>query len=342
MSIKHFIVHKAIRNPETKKFESKLRKKENPIDGLSETVTSKLVKLFNKTSLSSGCFLNDKDDNNATPQFAHQLNKYWDGNNFTDFVTFTRFLTDFFYINHLSKSNAKGGYLLFYHIERDNKDNFLSVVLLNNIDGFELSDDLDFGVAERLELEHIHLGARINLTSWKEGLSTRYISFRQGKTSSDMREYFTNFIGCDEFTEEKEDTESLIAAIQEMSSNLNYDDTKIEKIKESAFDYCKEKKSLGDPIELEVLSKQLFPENHEEFIELSQEEPYNLSSSFSVNSTTLNKLVRYRGNSKDLRISFNHNLLGNDIEFDPVHKHLKIKNLPKDLLSQLMTNTIDE
>jgi len=342
MSIKHFIVHKAIRNSKTKKFESKLRKKENPIDGLSETVTSKLVKLFNKTSLSSGCFLNDKDDNNTVPQFAHQLGKYWNGKDFTNFVAFTRFLTDYFYINHLSKSNAKGGYLLFYHIERENKDNFLSVVLLNNIDGFELSDDLDFGVAERLELEHIHLGARINITSWKEGLSTRYISFRQGKTSSDMREYFTNFIGCDEFTEEKEDTEALIEAIQEMCINLSYDDSKIERVKESAFDYCKEKKELGQPVELDILSKQIFPEDHEGFIELSQEEPYNLSGSFSVNSTTLNKLVRYRGYSKDLRISFNHKLLGNDIEFDPKTKHLKIKKIPNDLLSQLMTNTLDE
>ncbi|MCW8831803.1 MAG: nucleoid-associated protein, partial [Colwellia sp.] len=184
MTIKHFIVHQVTKAGSPKKLIVKTRKNENPIEGLSEGVVDKLVKLFNETGLSSGSFAHDQNPDELPPRFAEMLAASFNGTAYDDFILLTDKLTKLFAYSHLEKAaNATGGYLVFYHSVRS-ETHFLSIVLLNMTTGMTLNESLDFNESQRLDLEHLHLAARINLTEWTKGKQLRYLAFKLGKKSS--------------------------------------------------------------------------------------------------------------------------------------------------------------
>ncbi|MCL1121188.1 nucleoid-associated protein [Shewanella seohaensis] len=337
MGINKFIVHQVVRDDKTNLIRLNRREEVNNIEGLTADVTDKLVKLFNDSSLSSGCFTNDNNDDPDAllPRFAELLKDDFVNNEFTDFVGLTRTLAKLFADEHLEKAkNAAGGYLVFYHAERG-ESHFLSVVLLRMAVGMTLSKDLEFNENERLDLEHLHLAARINITDWLAGLHSRYLAFKVGRTASEMRDYFSDFIGCKEFTEEREDTRLFIDAVNQCCVTLGYDETKTSQIRELAYTAALEKKKLGQPVCLEHMNAHLFPEHPQKLVQIAQDDPYNLNDQFSVDTRELRGFVRFKGVTKQLSISFDQALLGNVIVFEPEAKSLTINSIPPKLLAQL-------
>lgn len=341
MTIQHFIVHKVARDEQTKNISTQTRDEENSTEGLTAEVTDKLVKLFNESSLSTGSFVNDGKPEELQPRFAELLDKSFNDGSYDDFVTLTKLLAQYFATDHLSKApSAPGGYLVFYHAERGGM-HYLSVVLLRMAVGMTLNDTLEFTERERLDLEHLHLAARINISDWKDEVHSRYISFKIGRSATEMRDYFSDFIGCKEFTAEKEDTKILINAIKDVCEKLGYDHDKTSEIRGLAHEYCYEKRKDGKKVDLAHIDRHLFPEADSELVKTAQADPYNLSAQFSVDLRELKTLVRYRGNSKKLSVSFDQELLGNEVEFDPELESLTINTIPPKLLEQLKSQHND-
>ncbi|MGL5402346.1 MAG: nucleoid-associated protein, partial [Acinetobacter sp.] len=194
--IRNFVIHKVFwqqREDHPKEPSFKLRDIENDVNGLSEQVVKLLGGLFKTTSLASGCFQSDLQPNDdAIPirpsSFEGLLNHRVIDNTLTDFLNMTQGATRDFAMNHWGKAgSAKPGYLLFYSYQL-NEETYLAIVMLHEVAGMVLDEELVLSSVEPLDLNRLHLAARINLTAWKDPdrLSQKYLRFKLGKGAGDM------------------------------------------------------------------------------------------------------------------------------------------------------------
>lgn len=327
--LKKFIVHQFTRDS-SKHAALNPRSTENDLDEMTEEVVSTLLNLFNKTGLKSGFF----DSEGGITKFEQTLQRnHQPINIFTDFLKMTIEMS-YLLLDELNQGAAKAakpGYIVFFHYE-SNGCQFLSIVTLQETKGMIL-DNLSFKYIERLDLDKLHLGARINLTAWNEGLAQRYISFRVGR-NTEMRDYFAKFIGCKEFTAAKVETSTLVKAIRQCCTQLF--DNNIDLINEKLADansYCREHIDSEGKINIEHLGKYLFPEHDDYLLTIVQNEPYNLSSEVSIDKSELRGLIRYKGKTKKMSISFDSDLLNSKVFY--TEKGLLFTEIPIELKVEL-------
>lgn len=327
--LSRFIVHQFTRD--AGKHASLIpRSEENNLDEITDEVGITLLNLFNKTGLKSGFF----DQEGGITKFEQTLEKNYDGiKDFSDFRTMTIEMSYLLLdeLNQGSGKAAKPGYIVFFNYE-SNSNQFLSIVTLQETQGMIL-ENLSFKHIERLDLDRLHLGARINLTSWSEGLAQRFISFRIGR-NSEMRDYFSRFIGCKEFTASKIETATLVSAIKKCCDDLYIDN--VDAINEKlslANSYCKENTNEEGKVNIEQLGRFLFPENEGYLLEIVQNEPFNLSCEVSIDKRELRGLVRYKGKSKKMSISFDADLLDSKVFYS--EKGLLFAEIPAELKLEL-------
>lgn len=337
MQIKHAIVHEVVKEEGTEAVTLIERDEENEINSHAQELSQQLSQLFRKTGLNSGGFI-VPEDNEQPPQFVNLLNQYFVDDNFIDFVSFSKSATKEFKKKLSKATGSKGGYLWFNHYFH-NSEAFLSVVLLRKKFGLSLSEDLTLDEIEQLDLDKLHMASRINLSAWKRGDSNRYISFRIGRGAKDVTDYFSQFIGCEEFTKAKVDTQNLVSVTKEYCRTNNFDDEASENIKQFVFDRCIDWLSNDSPVLLENISSALDtcfqPDKENTFLEIAQNEPFNLNNEMSVEKATLKSLTRYSGKSKNLSISFASDLLNVSVFYNSQNKSLRITDIPKSLLDQL-------
>ncbi|BEO72544.1 hypothetical protein SMQE32_33630 [Serratia marcescens] len=327
-SLKKFIVHQFTRDA-GRHASLRPREEENDIDEMAEEVLSTLLNLFNKTGLKSGYF----DQDGGKPKFEQTLIKRYTQEalvNFRDMtVEMSYLLLD--ELNQGAGKAAKPGYIVFFFYE-SNGAKFLSVVTLQETTGMIL-ENLSFKHIDRLDLDKLHLGARIRLDSWDEGLMERYISFRVGR-NTEMRDYFSRFIGCKEFTAAKVETSNLVKAIKKCCDDLYPDE--IDKINEklsSACSYCRDNINDEGKVDVEVLGRLIFPEHEGYLLEVVQNEPFNLGGEVSIDKGELRGLVRYRGQTAKMSISFDADLLESKVFYS--EKGLMFTEIPKALKDAL-------
>ncbi|WP_375170728.1 nucleoid-associated protein [Marinobacter sp.] len=352
MDIKNIIVHEVDKHKSETSGDMvvgyDIRKKENPINDHSKMLVNQVSKLFRNTGLSSGNFKTPIDENDEKPDFEKLLEKQFSENKFHDFVEFTSVATRNFGRLLNKAPNAKGGYLWFNHYVYDGK-HFLSIVLLRKKEGLRIKN-LSLDPVEEIDLDKLHMAARINISNWLEKslLETRYISFRVGRTTGNVTDYFADFIGCQEYTEAKEDTSNLIAVTVEYCHHHAFDPCKIERAKDEVFERCRKWIDDGKPVYIEDISLVLdktFSIDDEQagvFLRVAQKDPYNLNNEIKIDKKTLSGLVRYRGHNKKMNISFDSELLDEVVFFNKEKGYLEFRELPEKLLAQLKNRELED
>lgn len=222
-------------------------------------------------------------------------------------------------------------------------NHFLSVVILRMRQGISLGADLSFTEVEELNLDTLHMAGRINLTEWRGGTSERYIAFKIGRQARDVTQYFYEFTGCREYTVAKLDTKHLVEATKVFCGRRNLNDADSISAKRAVNELCRERIENEQPVLIEDISNLLdarFPPPDDDqrgmLLAIAQDE-YGLTNRLpAVDKKALRSLVRYQGKTKQLSISFDADLLEQDIvHFDPATKHLTVKELPESLLADL-------
>lgn len=334
--IHNFIVHQIIRDSVKNAF-LKPRGGENTIDELTSEVVDNLLDLFNNTGLQTGSF----GQESGKPKFEQTLSKNSqciDGK--FEFHDFTQMTIDLARIleGEMNKGGgkaAKPNYIVFFH-HTTNEKSFFTVITLLETKGFTL-ENLSFQKIERLDLDRLHLAARIRLHDWNDEISKdKYISFRIGK-NSEMRDYFQEFIGCEEFTAAKVETKSLVEAIKKCCFDIYGDESdKVHEILDLAGSYCKDSKDEEGKISIISLGKHLFPDNDGYLLRIAQDEPYGLSERVSINNRGLQALRRFHGRNKKMSISFDSDLIqSRKVFYDEKKGSLTFYELPKDLKTSL-------
>jgi len=339
MAIKNVIIHQVRRDKDGERLTKSLRDEENPLEKFTAKLTDELLDLFSSANLNIGEFGVD-GDTGIEPAFEQKLKCYYNNElKCTDFVGLTKELANKYEAVIVGKQlqSVKGGYLVFYQYKQAN-DDWLGIAILNRSEGVDVSAQLDVISSNVLDLKKLHLGASINLSKWKNGLSTRYIRFKAG-LAAEVRDYFEEFIGCqrDKLAAQRE-TASLKQAILSHAKDFKELDDEQATLKlNSAHEYIKELQNEGKAIILSHIANRVFPESVDEFL-LSARNKHDLPEDLAIHPKTLRSYAKISGRGNGMSISFDRDKFGNTVKYE--NGILSFHEIP-DVLKHELENEIN-
>ncbi len=323
MQIKNAIVHLLEKQQQSA---ATLTLREDELDCTSpelEKLMQQVIKLYNeKTGRGYGSFHADTTSYPLSNLLNNHLNQG------ITFIYFTHNAMHNLKSRIDTKHFATGGYVLFIKYEHNGSE-ALAIISLKHKPGFTFDDDLELTGQKHIDLDHLHEMARIDITKWKAD-QDRYLSFakrRQG--NNEFSEYFRSFVGCDEFSDEKTMTKTLIEAVKKFSQRDGIDEAKSQLIRQVVHDYCDEKAKSNEAISLLRLSTLLNEDDPEEFTRFVNEADILLSDGFRPDKAIYKHLQRIQLKSKAITLSFDADMLDDSVIYNENDGTLLIKELPE-------------
>lgn len=337
MEVLNIIVHEVSKDAADAESKVLPRVEENPVDELTLELHNSLGTLFNKTGLMNGGF-EEVEEGAPQTRFVEALEDHYKDGGFRSFVKFTR-SSAYYLSDELDRAGgSKGGYLLFYHYVDDGVA-YLCVALLRKTAGITLDEALSLSEVERLDLDKLHMAAKINLTDWVDGESEKYICFKKSGRARGLSDYFTKFIGCSAYTHARLDTRALISAVTDYCQNVGMSSAEIEATKQRALGYCNDCLEAGEPLWLDKFSAFLDGERPTDFLRLAQGAGFELSNEINLDPGTLSRFTRISIVGYGLRLNFDSELLHKEqILFDEDEESLLITKLPEAAVALIRKN----
>ena len=300
------------------------------VDDINKVYNSKANKVF-------GSFLTPEPvEEQAVPTpMDSLLNQYISGQvSFLDYSHQSMTLLKH-YIELASK--ATGGYVVLVHYTLFGSE-FMLIAMLNNMSGISVNSELQITDIDYLDIAHLHLAARIDLTQWQEEPeSGRYISMIRTKESHKLSEYFRKFIGSDETIDSKQETSELFTAVNQFCNSQLEDDEQKTNFKKKAAEYCLEQAENGQNVVLRDFSNYAAEGAVEDFLNYVSSEKYDLNKEISPNKTTIRRFHKLSGRNAQVSITIDEDALGHSVIFDPDKETLTITELPASLKAQLLS-----
>jgi nucleoid-associated protein len=243
-------------------------------------------------------------------------------------------------VEHLTRlmeeSNLSvGGNALLCHYQQGLTE-YLTIALLQESEAVLMTEGLTLMPVRRLDLDHIHLAARINLSEWKSNPASRqYISFIKGKNGRKANDYFRDFIGCQEGVDGPSETRTLLKAFSDFVESEDLGEEQAREKTQTLVSYAMAQAKLSEPITIDELSELIDEDQPKAFADFIKAADYGLSETLPLDKKTLNKFRRFTGRAEGLSISFEQHLLGSKIEFDEAGGTLTLRGLPTQLTEQL-------
>lgn len=248
-------------------------------------------------------------------------------------------------INNPSAHTAHGGYVLFALYASDRYE-YLLIALVRDKAGIGFDNDLHPTEVMEINLDQLHQGARINLTTYKKKQDS-YLSFIGSKEKGEITHYFSTAFGCTDVTPSRKSTGELIRAARDFCNQNNMTDRK-EEVVEDVVSYLskqrteKESANLND---IENLFDAYIPPEQAEtaagtFGKFANKGPYNVSQEFQPHTSTINRFAKLKVKADNWSLDFNKRTLGDlngdkDIEFDEDNGRIIINRLPSKVINQL-------
>ncbi len=318
MAIKYVAIHIIKRMESSEDLFVKLRDTVNPLSGLSRNLADQLLNLFGEANLQKGEF-GVNGDNTVQPILEQQLNRFYSDNlDITDFIGLTRALATN-YQSIISGNNAiKGGYLVCYQYTK-NDNEWLGIAVVPRTDGFDITDnDAEVVLSNLLELNKLHLGAAINLSKWKLGIDSRYISFKTGQAKQ-IRDYFETFIGCQRDKQAiKIETRNLREAVRKEAKRIGLNDIQVQERVDQTHALIQRKIKEKSPVLLSTIANAIFPDDPQSFITKASDD-FDLGEELTIDNGELKRFVKLSGTSKNINLSFDRKMLGDSVLFEPAN-----------------------
>jgi len=330
MPIRHSVIHKIDKKPDGSPAILFLGASEQVESQARDDLMSQLNESYNATAGKGWGFFHQ--ESGAHP-FSGWLGKYLAGG--TDFLSFSTTA-----VEHLTKlmeeSNlTTGGHALFCHYQQGLTD-YLAIALVQETEAVTMTEELALMTMKRLDLDHIRLAARINISEWQTNRqSKQYISYLKGKQGRRLNDYFRDFIGCQEGIDGPGETRTLLKAFSDFVESENMVDEAAREKTATLVNYSMAQAKIGEPITLDELSGLIDEDRPKIFYDFIKAKDYGLSDTLPPDKKTLTKFRRFTGRAEGMSISFEAHLLGDKIEFDEASGTLTIRNLPIPLTDQL-------
>lgn len=268
-------------------------------------------------------------------KFEHIMQSYLtDSQGFYDFSTQAANLLK----NELGKYDlGEMGYLVVCHYEYMG-GRYLLVAIIPISEHYSVDGELNISADQHLDTNHLQLAARIDLFDYKDNPdSNRYVSFIKGRAGRQVSDFFLDFLGCQEGLNSKEQTQTLIQAVEDFVSVNQLDTNEKQETRKELLSYCKEQKATSQDVSLQELGKIISKADNEQgFYKFCQEQAYPIEESFPHDQAIVNKITKYSGYGNGISLSFERSHFGQDVVYNQADDSLTIYKVPPNLKDQLL------
>ena len=229
------------------------------------------------------------------------------------------------------------GYFVICHYEYMG-GRYLLVAVIPVSEHYSVDGELNISAAQHLDTNKIQLAARIDLFDYKENdQGNRYISFIKGRAGRKVSDFFLDFLGCEEGLNAKEQTQTLVQAVEDYVAVNQLDPAEKQKTRKDLLSYCKEQKASSQDVSLQEIGKVIESAGAEQdFYQFCQTQSYPIEDSFPHEQAVVNKITKYSGYGNGISLSFERSHFGEDVVYNPHNDSLTIFKVPPNLKEQLM------
>lgn len=250
----------------------------------------------------------------------------------TDFLAFSNQLMERLKIEAAKEHLATGGYVLIAKITTG-ASSYLLVAIVTEVVGSAITEGLDVVDSVHLDMSHLRVAGRIDLTAWQAG-AERYISFLKGR--SEIADYFKLFLGCNDILKPVEETRKLVAALEQFATERNLEGEARDQFLERAYQYLVDL-DKNTPVSLEALSNHVWPDEPDTLQQKLADEELGLSDGFVPDRRVARGLVKFEGKTAFWKLSFERSGLRNGhIRYDEEHDTIILSGIPDDLRQELI------
>ena len=240
--------------------------------------------------------------------------------------------------NELGKYDlAEMGYLVVCHYEYMG-GRYLLVAIIPISEHYSVDCELNISADQHLDTNHLQLAARIDLFDYKENNhSNRYISFIKGRAGRKISDFFLDFLACEEGVNAKEQTQTLVQAVEDYVSVNQLDAEEKQTSRKELLNYCKEQKTAAQDVSLQEIGKVIAQDDSgQDFYSFCQQQAYPIEESFPHDQTVINKITKYSGYGNGISLSFERSHFGNDVVYNSANDSITIYKVPPNLKDQLL------
>lgn len=246
--------------------------------------------------------------------------------------------------NEIEKYDLEeSGYLVVCHYEYMG-GRFLLVAVIPVSEHYSVDGELNISAAQHLDINKLQLAARIDLFDYQQNASgNRYISFIKGRAGRKVSDFFLDFLGCEEGLNSKEQTQTLVQAVEDYVSVNQLDASEKQQTRKELLSYCKEQKSSSQDVSIQEIGKVIghtttdSEGQSQDFYQFCQEQSYPIEESFPHDQTVVNKITKYSGYGNGISLSFERSHFGQDVVYNPHNDSITIYKVPPNLKEQLQT-----
>jgi len=240
--------------------------------------------------------------------------------------------------NELDKYDLdETGYLIICHYEHMG-GRYLLAAVIPVTEHYSVDGELNISADQHLDTSKLQLAARIDLFDYQQNSEgNRYISFIKGRAGRKVSDFFLDFLHCTEGLNSKEQTQTLVQAVEDFVSVNQLDAQEKQSTRKELLSYCKEQKENAQEVSIKELGQVIKQEGEEKsFYEFIQEQSYPIEESFPHDQAVVNKITKYSGFGAGISVSFERSHLGQDVVFNEANDSLTIYKVPPNLKAQLV------
>lgn len=240
--------------------------------------------------------------------------------------------------NELEKYDlAETGYLVVCHYEYMGGRYVLATVIPVS-EHYSVDGELNISADKHLDTARMQLAARIDLFDYKENeKGNKYVSFIKGRAGRVVSDFFLDFLGCEEGLNSKEQTQTLVQAVEDYVAVNQLDANEKQNTRKELLNYCKEQKSSAQEVSIQEIGEVIKQEGaSQDFHQFCQDQSYPLEESFPHDQTVVNKVTKYSGYGNGISLSFERSHFGEDVVYNAANESITIYKVPPNLKDQLL------
>lgn len=240
--------------------------------------------------------------------------------------------------NELEKYDlAETGYLIVCHYEYMG-GRYLLAAIIPISEHYSVDGELNISADKHLDTSKLQLAARIDLFDYQDNAEgNRYVSFIKGRAGRKVSDFFLDFLGCEEGLNAKEQTQTLVQAVEDYVAVNQFDANEKQETRKELLNYCKEQKDSAQDVSLQELGNVIkSEESGKDFYNFCQEQAYPIEASFPHDQAVVNKVTKYSGYGNGISLSFERSHFGQDVVYNAANESITIYKVPPNLKDQLL------
>lgn len=309
------------------------------IDGLHAIYNAKGSKAYGSFSDMPAHGNNDESGETTTARFVDLMESYL-GERQSFFLFSSQAANTL--KNEIEKYDLEeSGYLVVCHYEYMG-GRYLLVAVIPVSEHYSVDGELNISADQHLDTNKLQLAARIDLFDYQQNASgNRYISFIKGRAGRKVSDFFLDFLGCEEGLNAKEQTQTLVQAVEDFVSVNQLDASEKQQTRKELLTYCKEQKASSQDVSMQEVGKVIghtatdTDGNEQDFYKFCQQQSYPIEESFPHDQTVINKITKYSGYGNGISFSFERSHFGQDVVYNPHNDSITIFKVPPNLKEQL-------